>query len=155
MPTSIQPSLAVLEARNRRAREGAIGRATRTQWFIEEVSDKVEMTLLQRTKLAAEFLKNKIVLNISKPVGRGVGSSGRVVVTERSKSGEFPRAETTLLMRTIFRDHSVGNGWAEGYVGTPIDYGLKLELQMNRSFFVRTLTEELGTVRRILTGPIK
>jgi hypothetical protein len=132
-----------------------VNRQTRTEWFIKEVSDKIEMTLLQRVRLATEFLKNKVVLNISIPVERGIGRGGRVVVTKRSKAGEFPRAETTQLMKTIFRDTRSGRGWAEGYCGTPIDYGVRLELKMNRSFLVRTLREEIGTVRRILLGPIR
>jgi hypothetical protein len=160
MPRGAAPKITGLAAIRRR--EKAAYRTAYTEWFINEVSDKVELTLSRRVRLATEFLKNKVVLNISIPVEKErmrVGKKGqrryRMVVTKRSKPGEFPRAETAQLMRTIFRTSKTGRGWSEGYVGSPLDYSLRLELKLNRSFLVRTLREELGTVRRILSGPIK
>lgn len=208
------PSAAVLAARSRRtARAGR--ESDRTQWFVNEVSDKISLTLRSRVRLATEFVKTKIVKNISIPVGRkevGISEaakrgleSGLDLVSgslskslrsvrfdirslnarranarriqdreavdfdelakklrtkrtliERSKPGEFPRADTTQLLRTIFTDYKqAGPGTFDGFVGSPLDYSLRLELKMNRSFLRRTLNEERSTVIRILTGPIK
>ena len=155
-----QPSAAVLAARARRGQQAA-DRSARIQWFIDEVSDKVAMSLEQRVKLATQFLKDKIVRNISRPVtklspGRnrqGRFTKGRVV--DRSKPGEFPKADTTQLMKTIFDDYTQDGRRYLGHVGTPLDYGLILETKRDRSFLKRTLDEEQSTITRILTGPIK
>lgn len=149
-----QPSAAVLAARARRGQQAA-DRSARIEWFIKEVSDKVEMTLEQRVKLATQFLKDKIVRNISRPVTKGIGSRGGRVVRDRSKPGEFPKADTTQLMKTIFDDYTSQDHTFLGHVGTPLDYGLILETKRDRSFLKRSLEEESGTIKRILTGPIK
>jgi len=57
-------------------------------------------------------------------------------------------------MKTIFSDVRFEDGGWTGYVGTPLDYGVILELRMNRSFLVRTLREKTPDLTRILTGPI-
>ena len=68
----------------------------------------------------------------------------------RSRPGEFPRADTTRLMKDIYYETSTDGMTA--IVGTTLDYGLLLETVMNRSFLRRTLTEMEGTVRTILTS---
>lgn len=126
------------------------------EWFIREVSSKVAVTMRQRVGLATQYLKNKVVRNISTPVVKGTGPRGGRVVMGRSVAGEFPHAETTQLMKTIFGEvRETSPGVFDGFVGTPLDYGLILETQMDRSFLVRTLREEQGTIKRILTGPIR
>ncbi len=149
-----KPSQAVLAARQRReSRASEVG--ARTEWFIKGVSDKVRLTMQQRIKIATEHVKTKMVKNISRPVTIGVGARGGRVVINRSKPGEFPKADTKQLMRTIFSDISKDRrGWF-GIVGTPLDYGLILETKMDRGFLRRTLQEESGKVKRILTGPIR
>ncbi len=158
MVRAIQPSRAVLAARARRPAVAA-KRAARIEWFIREVNDKVAFTLKTRMRIATDLLRSKVVHNLSKPVGKGKSTkTGRVVVTKRSKPGEFPRAETTLLMSTIFSQViRAGPAIYDGFVGTPLDYGLILETskRLNRSFLVRTFRKELPTMTRILTGPIK
>lgn len=149
-----QPSAAVVAARDRRE-SSAAARAVRFQWFIREVSDKVAMTLEQRMRVATNYLISKVVQNISRPVTKSKGPRGGNVVTDRSKPGEYPKAETTQLMKTIFGDvRNLGDGNVEGYVGTPLDYGLILETKMDRSFLVRSLNENRDDIARILTGPI-
>lgn len=119
------------------------------QWFIREVSDKVTMTLYQRMKIATEFVKTRTVKNISIPVEY---RRGTVI---RSLPGEFPRAETTQLMKTIFTDvKRRKKDVVDGYIGTPLHYGLDLEVVLERQFLSRTLSEEIPTIRRILGGPI-
>ena len=150
-----KPSEAVLGARGRRA-GGQAARNVRIEWFIKEVSDKVAMTMKARVKLATEIVRNKVVKNISRPVTKGTGPRGGKVVTDRSKEGEYMKAETTQLMKTVFSDvRQTAPGVWDGFVGTPQDYGVILELRRNRKFLAATLNEERPTVKRILTGPIK
>lgn len=142
-----------------RARRGQSGQRAdvRLQWFINDVLNKVNLPLKQRTMLATEVLRRTVVQNISRPVTKAKSKrTGRIVVSDRSKPGEFPKADTTLLMKTIFGEtRNVSEGVYDGYVGTPIDYGLRLELHMDRSFLRRTFNDMLPTITRILTGPIK
>lgn len=168
----MSPSQAVIEARARRdirwdKREAEI------RWFVDAVSEKIQMSMKKRVRLATEYLKDRIVRNISVPVVRGFrvkqdtlldSETGKTstrkrketFVVERSVKGEFPRAETTQLMKTLFTDYREDSkGEASGYVGTPLDYGLILELRMDRSFLVRTLFEEADILRAILSGPIE
>lgn len=142
-------SAATDAAKSRRV-TSAPSRAVKTQWFIKEVHQAISLTLKQRTVLGTEYLKDQMVKNLSVAVDRD--KSGRVTV--RSKPGEFPRAETTQLLKTIFTDyeHAEDGSYSEGYVGSPLDYSLILETQMNRSFFVRTLDEEIQAIRDLITG---
>ncbi len=148
----------VLATRNRRS--GWAGRTqVETKWFIDEVVSKVSMTLKQRAVLTKGFLVSKVVQNISRPVTkRKSNRTGRIVVSNRSKGGEFPKADTTQLRKDIFGVVLPGGKdiW-DIYIGTTLDYGLILEIskRLNRSFLVKTLIEELPVVNKILTGPIK
>ncbi len=149
-------SKVVLAARGRRG--AARGKQkVDIEWFIEKVSNKIAFTLKARMLKATDFLKNRVVKNISRPVTKSKGvRSGKIVVSNRSKPGEFPKADTTLLMKTIFNIVvPVSKGVIDGFVGTPQDYGVILELRMNRSFLARTLNENRTTIVRLLTGPIK
>lgn len=144
------PSAAVLAARKRSA-----GKAdTRIDWFIDNVATKVKMPMKQRVKVATEHLKSKVVRNLSTPVIKGTGPRGGRVVRNRSKPGEFPRADTTRLQKDVFADTKTRAGVHHGYVGVTVDYGLILEIKMDRSFLVRTLREERSRITKILTGPI-
>lgn len=134
----------------------AAGRGARIEWYIRNVSDKVSMTMKARVTLATQLVKTKVVHNISRPVTRGTGPRGGKVVTDRSKPGEFPKAETTRLLKDVFSEvRRSSKGIYDGVIGTTLDYGLILETRMNRSFLKRTLDEERPTVMRLLTGPIK
>lgn len=129
----------------------------RDVWFIDEAVRSTNLTVRQRVVLATEWLRNKTVLNISIPVVKEVrtrkGGGQHTVVTERSKPGEFPRADTTLLRKSIFGQVvDVGPDIFDGYVGTPVDYGVRLELQMNRSFLLRTFVEQKPNLLKILTS---
>lgn len=142
-----------------RARTRSIARAgrdlVRIESFVEQVANRLDLGVHKRLTTAVAFLKTKTVKNISQPVTKTVSPQGNIVVTDRSKPGEFPKADTTLLMTTIMsgvkRD---GSAWL-GFVGTPVDYGVILELRMQRPFLVRTLTEEAGTISRIMRRPIR
>ena len=147
-------------ARQRRVAAGA-KRAVRTEWFINEVVAKARLTTEQRVRLVTEMVKNEVIRNISVPVVKVVRQTGerrwRVTVdpTSRSKPGEFPRADTTQLMKTIFSDYRhIGIGIFEGYVGTPLDYGLILETKRDRSFLFRTLNENRQLFISIIQKPL-
>ncbi len=144
----------VIAGRTRRGTTAA-RRNVRFEWFDKEVSSKIELTLRQRMGLVVQLLESKVVTNIGRPVTKSKGPRGGTVVTNRSKRGEFPKLDTSQLQKTIFKDvRKVGKG-IEGYVGTPLDYGLILEVKLDRSFLVRSLNSEKGKIKRILTGPIK
>jgi len=164
------PSASVLAARSRREQR-SIKQEAEVQWFIDQVSQKISIEMEKRVRLATEFLKTRIVRNISIPVGKGqrvyrdtyldtiTGKTSnkrrtKTYVTERSKPGEFPRADTTQLMKTIFTAYRKEGGDLIGFVGTPLDYGLILEVRMKRSFLIRTMQEESDKLRAILTGPV-
>jgi len=149
------PSNAAVEAARKRRTTAAAGRIARTEWFIKEVCGKVKMTMRQRVTLATHLLKDRVVRNISTAVDKSTGPRGGRVITGRSVAGEFPHAETTQLLKTVFQDvKEVTPGVYDGYIGTPLNYGLILETKMNRSFLVRTLNESAVDIRTILTGPI-
>ena len=139
----------------RRSRAGA-ARDVRIEWFIKEVSNKVSLTMKKRTQLATVLIRDKVVRNIGVAVKKEKGPKGGTIVTQRSVAGEFPRADTTQLMKNIFyMVEKIGRGHWLGFVGTTLDYGLILETKMGRSFLARTLNENRSLVNAILTGPIK
>jgi hypothetical protein len=124
-----KPSAGVLKARAGRAgrqKESDV----RWEWFINNVVSKTQLSMKSRVALATNLLRDRVVKNISRPVTKGVGPKGGKVVTNRSKPGEFPKAETTRLMKDIFADVRKESG-------------------------IRTLNENQHTVKKILTGPIK
>lgn len=161
---------AVAAARARRAAKAGAA-SKRDQWFIKEAVQKVAIPMQQRVKIATEYLRSKIVKNLSVPVIKTVVSVGKqprndaghfqarrrvTRVSGRSKPGEFPRADTTLLMKSIIGETTIdADGNAHGYVGTPVDYGVILELKMQRSFLRRTMHEERAKIQAILSGPIQ
>ncbi len=159
----LSPIEKALIRRTGRAEKGL----TRIVWKIEEVKKKVRFSLGQRVRLATGLVFQSTLLNISKSVGRGkitVPGTGRgtgkrkrtkTIVTERSKPGEFPRADTTILMTSLFMGVVKEKTRTWGYIATPQDYGLILEIKLNRSFLVRTLRAHDHTIRRILTRPIR
>lgn len=170
MADGARTSRAVEAARARRTARAAAD-VVRVRWFIDEVCQQVRIPLKARVKLATTYLMNKVVLNLSTPVrkivtysmhSKVVGGKAKLVSrvrvdpASRSRPGEFPRADTTQLMRTIFTDYQEPEtGAFAGFVGTPLDYGLVLEIRKQRSFLVRTLNEERPNIMKILTGPIR
>lgn len=152
-------------ARQRRAASAQL-QNTRIEFFLTEVLGKVKLSTERRVKVATQYVQSKVITNISRPVTkRKGGRQGRdedgrfkrktIRVYDRSKPGEFPKADTTQLMKTIFSGVETDDYGVYGYVGTPLDYGLILETRMDRSFLMRTLLEEQSIVQRILTEPMK
>lgn len=111
----------------------------------------VKKTMAARVKFAAQSLRDRVVANISRPVRKKRGPISKRVQVDRksrSKPGEFPRADTTRLMKDIFWRTSMSDSRAQ--VGTTLDYGLFLEAFMDRSFLVRTFNEMKPELKRIL-----
>lgn len=137
------------------ARERRIARwDIRLEWYGERVRGNVRMGIQERLKLTAQLLRDKVVINISIPVVKirkkititdpDDGRRKRVTRTvvdpdSRSKPGEYPRADTTRLMKDIFWD--LRPDLLRARVGTTLDYGYYLEMRMQRSFLRRTLYE--------------
>ena len=148
----------VIQAAQARRAAGAVQAEARLEWFGSEVMAGANLNLKQRMEIVTEYLRSKTVTNISRPVTKTKGKrSGRIVVTNRSKSGEYPKADTTQLLKSIAKDvRVIGRDVVDGYIGTPLDYGLILETskRLNRSFLTRTFREERGRVIRMLTGRV-
>ena len=126
---------------------------TRIVWNGDAVAAQIGKTMAQRLKAAAFIVKQQTQQNLSRPVlkYKGIRSNRIQVLPEsRSKPGEFPRADTTRLKKDIF---SQLVNPEKAVVGTTLDYGVILEMKMNRSFLRRTLQEMGPTVRKILTAP--
>lgn len=149
MPTATQSGY------DRRAgRTGS--KSANIEWFTDQFMRQMNMTMRQRMMVAVQYLQTRIVENISRPVTKTVSKrTGRIVSSNRSVPGEFPKADTTHLKNTVFRHTEERGNIISGYVGTPLDYGLFLELRMDRSFLARTLREEIDTIRAMLTETMR
>ena len=157
---------------------------SRLAWYGEQIKNDVTFSMNQRIRLVAQLLRDRIVINLSTPVvkvrvarqrdttSRGGGPRGSTYTwvdpSSRSKPGDFPHAETTMLMKSIFFDVDKDERALRAIVGFPanatsapkdiksgtsLDYGVILETQMDRSFLVRTYNEMLPTMMKILTAP--
>ncbi len=135
------------------ARERRIARYNvRVEWLGEQLMRRVQLGMIHRLKVTCQLLRDKIVINLGIPVVKTkIDGVTRVDPTSRSQPGEFPRADTTRLMKTIFAE--VDADAMIGRVGTPLDYGLYLEIHMDRSFLRRTLFEEAQRLGVILGSP--
>jgi hypothetical protein len=123
------------------------------EWYDKQLQKKVNWTADQRVRIATALLLRQTKHNISRPVLKYKGiRSGRIQVLpeSRSKPGEYPKAETTHLLKTTFSDVRPVRNKVKGIVGTPLDYGLLLETKMSRSFLRRTLHEMQPQLKRIL-----
>lgn len=160
MAKPIKPSKAVLNARAKRAKAKSSGGKGSSTYEVnlENIKNKIAIPIGNRVKIATEMLRSQVVENISIPVDVGTNAQGHVVVTQRSLPGEYPRAETTKLMKTIFGEViEEPAGTFTGYVGTPLDYGFRLETdtKLDRRYLTRTYWEMYTTIYGILTGPLK
>lgn len=162
---------AIAEARARRAGLVHVDEI-RTQSYIADVVNTITLKVSERTRLATEYLQSCVVKNINRPVTKTPTTriATRVVkgvtykkgsqytkVTDRSVAGEFPKADTTLLLTGIFNETwEDPPGCFNGGVGTPTDYGVILETNeaLDRKFLTRTLNDERETIIQILSGPV-
>ncbi len=141
---------------------------SRVEWFGDRLEQGLSLTMQQRLRVAAQLLRDKVVINLSKPVYKEKRRRTRETVkmgdakkkgstytwvdpASRSRPGEFPRADTTRLMKDVFYDMPQPN---MAIVGTTLEYGLRLEMEMDRSFLRRTLHEMEPIIRDILTREV-
>lgn len=149
------------------------------KWFGPKVIRQIRTGMGRRLALVAADLRGKVVRNLSVPVkkirrritrGPNKGKIRTVVdPTSRSKPGEFPRADTTRLMKDIFwtvgnsaqkRNASAASGRVgtsaplRATVGTTLKYGLILETKLDRSFLRRTFRQQQAIYARILSLPL-
>jgi hypothetical protein len=137
---------------------------TRVTMYIQKVVNKTTLTAGQRVRIAGQLLQDKTRVNLSRPVRKirktkwiYDANNQKVKFTatyvdprSRSKPGEFPRADTTRLMKDIFHNHDPGGPVSR--IGTTLKYGLLLEVKYNRSFLRRTLNEMRASILLILQG---
>ena len=116
---------------------------TRIEWFGDRIASGVKTTMRARVLFAGQAVRDQIVINISRPVKKKSATQ----VSDRSKPGEFPKADTTRLMKDIFYKVIAGT---KVQVGTSLDYGLFLEVFMDRSYILRTFNEMKPQLERIL-----
>lgn len=125
---------------------------TRLEWYGQRVMRNINIGMEARLRAATQLLRDKVVINISIPVVKEPHpKTGKIIVTERSRPGEFPRADTTRLMKDVFAE--VRPEEMSGRVGTTLDYGLWLETRMHRSFLRRTLQEIAPQLGVIIASP--
>ncbi len=120
---------------------------------IQTVLSKTKLTVAQRVRVAGQFLRDAVVVNLSRPVRKYTGPrSGRVQVDpeSRSKEGEFPRADSTRLIKNVFHKHYPDI--ATSRVGTNLLYGIVLETGLDRSFLRRTLREQRQKLLILIRG---
>lgn len=130
--------------------------------YVDKVFENTKLSVFARLRIAAQMTRDATVYNISRPVTKrtsrstvmthGLGwskkrtvSKTRVDPKSRSKPGEFPKADTTRLMKDIFYD--IDRKQLVARVGTTLDYAIFLETRLNRSFLRRTLTQMLPFIR--------
>ena len=120
--------------------------------FIERTLQRKTFTIAQRVRIATQFLQDRVRVNLSRPVRKVKNKVGRIKVdpNSRSQRGEFPRADTTRLLKDIFI--SMSEDKLTGRVGTTLMYGLVLETRMDRSFLRRSLSELRDQILLILQG---
>lgn len=134
---------------------------SRVEWFEGPAFLKIKTTLAGRVALAGQLVRDDVVVSLSRPVTKFVkktnpkkdkdGQKSRTVVKpgSRSKPGQYPKAETTRLMKSITYSQ-VG---LEARIGTNVDYGLLHETR-DRPFLSRSLKKLRKTIKRILLQKI-
>lgn len=132
--------------------------------YVNKVVQKTNLTVAARVKIAGAIFRDAVVVNLSRPVRKlrrrskittADGASQVVTRTyvdpeSRSKPGEFPRADTTRLMKSIFHKHDEDT--ATSLIGTNLAYGLILETRLDRSFLRRTMNEKRAQILLIVRG---
>lgn len=144
----------------------------RIEWFINELSNTVALSMFGRVVVATQYLQDKVVRNISRPVTKtyvkrvrdtsktktgGPRGSQYTQVNDRSKKGEFPKADTVEMLKSIFSGVDETEKWIyDGFVGSPLEYALILETNENldRRFLTKTADEERDKIIAILSGPL-
>ena len=144
-------------------KRGAV--TVRVQLAVNKVLQNTTIKAAARVRLAGQLLLDAVRVNLSRPVRKikrtytkvdpttGTKTKHTRIVVDRksrSKPGEFPRADTTRLMKDVFHSHDPSVPVSR--IGTTLDYGLFLEVKLNRSFLRRTLNEMRAELLLIIQG---
>lgn len=113
---------------------------TSVKWHDRAYVARVKTEMNRRLDAAGEYLRGKIVRNISLPTS----------IYGPSKVGEYPHADSGKLRQSIY-SRQTSPGVQE--VGSPLPYAYHLETK-GRSFIFRTFKEERPALRRIMLKPI-
>ena len=116
------------------------------QWRIREYTDGLRREMLRRTYRAAAHVQQKTQRNLRVPF-----------YTEGpSKPGEFPRARSVLLLKSV--QIKVEPNTLRGWVYSNLSYALFLEFStrtlFGREFLRRTLYEERDRVKQIFQAKL-
>ncbi len=144
------PSSGVISARANRN----VTASVETKWHTSKVQRALGTGMRKRLAVAAAVVQSAVVKNISQPVTKGSGPRGGQVILNRSRAGQYPKADTTQLLKSVFSgvDKDV-KGDEIGFVGIPLHYGLILETRMDRLLLVASMLEKASEIRQILTRP--
>lgn len=125
----------------------------RIDWAGPRVQASMRRGMKTRLALIGSMLGSQVKVNLSVPVlKRKSAKTGKLVVVQRSKPGEFPRLDTGALRRGIFYEMLSDS---EVIIASDRWYSLPLEQQMERQFLTRSLRENLSHIERILGAPIR
>ena len=138
--------------------------AATVQWNSNKLAQEIVTGMAKRMALLGEHMKGAHMRKLSKPVVKitkarrrtttrgGKGSTYTYAVpSSRSKPGEYPRAETGLLMKSIQADTDVTPAGITLKVGTTSKYGAELELKAGRLGLRATMIENIPVIKKVLT----
>jgi len=133
-----------------------MGVRVKLNWNGDEASKKIEDTMVNRLDLAGLTLMNEARELVSRDQPRaGKGATKRGL--DPSKPGQSPKRVTGTLHRSIF--WALDRQAVKGRVGTPLRYGLFLELGTSktaaRPWMIKAVRNKRERIRRILSKEIK
>lgn len=154
-----------------RSRREAQFTARLAMWRGDEFQAKLKGKIGAQLMVVGQLFRDKVVINISRPVTKLPGQRRQrrtrrgargstftwVDPSSRSKPGEFPKADTSTLLRSIFSKKAGDKNTPAVRIGTNLGYGAVLELspRLRRSFLRRTLVESRREIASILTKPYR
>ncbi len=133
-----------------------MGTRVNFNWHGDEISKKIEDTMVNRLDLAGFTLMNEARDLVSRNQARA-GKGARKVGLDPSTPGTPPKRVTGTLHRSIF--WALDRQAVKGRVGTPLKYGLFLELgtvrMAARPWMITAVRNKREAIKRILTKEIK
>jgi len=120
----------------------------------------VQTKMLKRLELIGMHLQKSLMKKLGKPVtkgkrtrfrstSRGAAGSSYTFASNRSKAGEYPRADSTNLMTGVFYDVIKNPVSPSVRVGHQAKYGVILEEKLNRKLLRANLYEEMAFIQRV------
>jgi hypothetical protein len=133
-----------------------MGIQAKFNWNGDEIASKIKGTMLDRLDFAGITLMNEARDLISRSQPRS-GKGARKVGLDPSRPGTPPKRVTGTLHRSVF--WALDRQRGKGRVGTPLKYGLFLELGTSkmaaRPWMITALRNKREAIKRILSKEIK